>query len=121
MWIAASVADTAAVIPNGIKTLLADGLRTYPIKGNQVFSNCPEGPPKNPPDCPILCNWVFDNLVLPEKLFAEALKSFETFALINNLCGNLFSSLESPKTFDEISKVTLVPFLLLTWICWAVN
>ena len=27
LWIAASVADTAAVNPNGIKTLLANGLK----------------------------------------------------------------------------------------------
>ena len=36
---AASVADVAAVNPNGTKTLLANGLSTFPIKGNQVFSN----------------------------------------------------------------------------------
>ena len=30
----------------------------------------------------------------------------------NNLCGKLFSSLESPKTFDESFKVTLVAFFI---------
>ena len=29
LWIAASIADAAAVNPNGIKTLLANGLRTF--------------------------------------------------------------------------------------------
>ena len=71
------------------------------IKGNPVFSNGPESLPKNPPDCPISCNWVFDNFILAEELFAKALWSLETFVLINNsLCGKLFSLLESSTTFD---------------------
>ena len=57
----------------------------------------------NPPDCPILCNWVFDNSYLADEPFAKALESFETCVLIiQNLCGKLNSSLESPTTFDEI-------------------
>ena len=60
--IAASVAaSAAAVYPNGIKTLLANGLSTFSIKGNAVFSMGPTSLPKNPPVWPILCNWVFDN------------------------------------------------------------
>ena len=43
--IAASVADTA-VNPDGIKTLLANGLITFPIKSNSVFSNGPYSLPK---------------------------------------------------------------------------
>ena len=31
-WTAASVADAAAVTPNGAKTLLVNGLSTFPIK-----------------------------------------------------------------------------------------
>ena len=61
LWIAASVADAAPVNPNGIKTLLANALSTFSIKGNAVFSMGPTSLPKNPPDWPILCNWVFDN------------------------------------------------------------
>ena len=68
---------------------------------------------KNLPVCPILCNRVFDSFVLAEELFAKALRSFETCALVNNnLCGELFSSLESPTIFGEIFKVTLVPFFI---------
>ena len=52
-WIAASFADTVAVNPNGIRTLLANGLNTFPIKGKPVFSNGPKSLPKNFPDCPI--------------------------------------------------------------------
>ena len=40
--IAASVADAAAVIPNGIKTNLANGLSTYFTKSKPVFSNGPK-------------------------------------------------------------------------------
>ena len=56
LGIAASVADAATVNLNVVKTLLANGLSTFPIKGNPVFSNSPKSLPKNPPDCPILCN-----------------------------------------------------------------
>ena len=72
LWIVASVADVAAVICNGIKTLLANGSSTFPIKDNPVYSNGPKILPKNPPDCFILCNWVFANLILVEELFAKA-------------------------------------------------
>ena len=60
--------------------------------GNSEFSNGPRSLPKNSPDFPILCNWVFDNFILAEELLAKALKSLETCVLVNNkLCGKLFS------------------------------
>ena len=99
---AASVADTAAVNPNGIKTLLANCLSPFLIKGKPVLRNGPRSSPKNPRDCPILCNRVFDNFILAEALFAKASRSFETCVLVNNnLSGILFSSLQSPTIFDE--------------------
>ena len=56
---------------------------------------------------------VFDNSILAEELFTKALQTFETCVLVNNnLCGKLFSSLESPTTFDGIFKVTLVLFFI---------
>ena len=113
LWTAASNADAAAVNPNGIETLLANSLSTFPIKGNLFFSNGTKGLPKNTPDCPVLCNWVFYNYILTEELFAKALQSFETCVLLNrNLCGKLFLSLESQTKVDEISKVTSVPFFI---------
>ena len=51
LCIAALVADGAAVNRNDIKTLIANGLSTFPIKGSPVFSNVPKSLPKNPPDC----------------------------------------------------------------------
>ena len=99
LWIAVSL--------NGIKTLLSNGLSTFPIKGNTVFSN-------GPSDCLIYYNLVFDNFILAEELFAKALRSFKTCVLVNNkLCGKLFSSLKSPTTFDEIFKATSVFFFFL--------
>ena len=58
LWIAVSVANAAAVNPNGIKTLLASGVSTFLIKGNPVFSNGPKSLPRNPLDCSILCSRV---------------------------------------------------------------
>ena len=40
-----SAADAAAVNPEGIKTLLANGLITVFINGIPVFSNLPRNPP----------------------------------------------------------------------------
>ena len=66
--------------------------------------------PRNPPDCPILYNWVFDKFILAEELFAKSLWSFKNCVLVNNkLCGKLFSSFDSPTAFNEIFKVTSVP------------
>ena len=44
LWTDASLADTAAVTPNCIKMRLSNGLSTFPIKGNPVFSNGPKAP-----------------------------------------------------------------------------
>ena len=52
----ATVADSAAVNPNDIKTLLANGLSIFFIKDKPAFSNGSTSLPKNPLDCPILCN-----------------------------------------------------------------
>ena len=54
LCIPASAADSAAVHPKGIKALLANGLITFFINGNPVFSNGPRSLPRNPPDCIIL-------------------------------------------------------------------
>ena len=97
----ASVPDAAAVNHNGIKMLLANALSTFSIKDNPVFRNGPKSLPKNPPDCSILCNWVFDNLMLADEPFAKVLRSFETCVLANNsLCGKSFSSFDSLTIFN---------------------
>ena len=53
LCIPASTAD-AAVNPKGIKTLLANGLVTFFINGNPLFSNGPKILPRIPADCIIL-------------------------------------------------------------------
>ena len=110
LWIAASVPDATVVNPNGIKSLLASAEH---FLRKLAFHNAPKNLPKNPPDYHVLCNWVFDSFILAEELFAKALRDLETCVLVNNnLSGKLFSSLESPTTFDEIFKVTSVPFFI---------
>ena len=50
----------------------------------------------------------FESFILAGEPLAKALL---ICVLVNcNLCGKLFASLEFPTTFDEIFKVTLVPF-----------
>ena len=67
LCIPASAADAAAVNPKGIKTLLANGLITFFINGNPVFSNGPRSLPSYSPDCIILDIWVFDSLISVDK------------------------------------------------------
>ena len=54
--IPAYAAYAAAVSPKRIKTLLANGLITFFINGNPVFSNGSSNLPRNPPNCIILDN-----------------------------------------------------------------
>ena len=54
LWIAASVADTAAVSTNGNKTILANGFSTLPVKVKSAFINGPISLPKNHLDGTIL-------------------------------------------------------------------
>ena len=96
-------AASAAVNPNGIKTFLVHGLITFYFNCNPVFSNGIKSLPKNLPDCPILFNWVFDNFIWADESFAKALQGFESCVSVNkNLCRKLFSSFNSPATFNEI-------------------
>ena len=54
LCIPATAVDGAATNPNGIKTLLANGLITFFIDGNPVFSNGPRSLPRNSSDYIIL-------------------------------------------------------------------
>ena len=67
LCIPASAADAAAVNPKGIKTLLANGLITFFINGNPIFSKVPSNLPRNFPDCIILDNRVFVNVISVDK------------------------------------------------------
>ena len=62
LCIPASAADAAVVNPDEIKTLLANGLITFFINGNPVFSNGPRSLPINPPDCIILALRTFTKI-----------------------------------------------------------
>ena len=65
--------------------LLANGLSTFFIKVNLIFSNGPKSIPNNAPHCPILFNSVFDNFILGDELFASALRSLETCVLVKDI------------------------------------
>ena len=83
MFIAASVADAAAV-----KSNIPSGLITDFNKGNPDFNNGAKNH-KNPPFC-ILVNCAFDNLISVNMCLAKALRIFATCLLVNNnLCGKL--------------------------------
>ena len=84
-------------------------LSIFRAKDNPVFNNGYKILPRNPPDCFISCNWRLINFILAEELSVKALQKFKTCVLVNNnLCRKLFSSLESPTTFEEIFRVISV-------------
>ena len=66
LFIPAPASDASAVNRKGIKTVSANGLITFFINVNPVFSNWPRSP-RNPPDYRILDKWVFDNLISADK------------------------------------------------------
>ena len=103
--------DAAAVNPNDIKTLLANG--SFFIKDKPVFSNGPIYLPRNLPDCTVLDSSIFDNFILADELIAKRLRILKIcISVNNNLSGKLVSSLETLITFDERFKVTSVPFFI---------
>ena len=97
--------------PKGIKILLANGLITFFISGNSVISNGPSNLPRNPPDCIILDNLVFDNLISADKQFAKALRRFATYLLVNNNLWRKLVSL-SPIIFDDNLKTISVSLFI---------
>ena len=103
--------DATAVNPKGITTLLANGLNTFFINGSPVFNNGSRSLPRNPPNCTILDNWVFDNLISVEEIFSKALQRFGTCLLvINNFWGKLISS--SPTILCVNLKTTSVSIFI---------
>ena len=45
----------------------------------------------------------FDNFILADEPFAKTLGSFENCVLVNEkVCGKIFSSFDSPTTFNKI-------------------
>ena len=113
-----SGADSAAVNPNGFKTLLANGVSTFLIIGKLTFTNGSRNTSGNP-GCTILDSWIFDNFILADT--SKAWRNFSNdLCNSNNLCGKLVSLLESPIIFDENFRVTsiallIVDFNLLSW------
>ena len=109
----ASAADAAVVNRKWIKALLVNGLITFFISGNPVFSNGPRSLLRNAPNCIILDIWVFHNLISVDDLSVKTLPRFETCLLVNNnSCGKLILSSESAIIFDDDLKTTSVSFFI---------
>ena len=105
--IPASAADAATVNPKGIKTLLANGLITFFIRGNPVLKNRPKSLPRNPPDCIIFDNWVFDNLMSVNVFSAKSLRILATCLLVNNNSLGKFHFISSVSFFiDDFSLLS---------------
>ena len=72
----ASAADGNAANPNGVKTLLANDLSTFLIKGQPTAINGPRSLPRNPPNCTILEAWSLDNFLLADEWFQMLYRAF---------------------------------------------
>ena len=59
----------------------------------------------------ILDNWVFDNFILADELFAKVLRIFETCALVSNNWWGKSTSL-SPIIFDDNINTTPASFFI---------
>ena len=90
--IPASAADVAAVNPKGIEKISDNGLITFFINGNPVYSNGPTNLPRNPRDCIIFNNRFFhkSSLSLDETPSA----SERSFKAATKLRGELLMDVE---------------------------
>ena len=93
--------------------LLDNGIITFFINGNPVFTKGPSNLPKNPPDCIIFDNRVFENLMSTDELLANALQILETcLSVKNNSCGKLVLSSESPIMLGDNLITTSFSFFI---------
>ena len=88
---------------------LANGWSIFFINRRSVFSYGPRVFLRNPPDF-VLDSWVFDSLILTDKLFTKALWRFATCWLVNySLWGK---SHHQYFEIDDCLKVTWISFLI---------
>ena len=80
-------AAAAAVNYKGTKPIFVNGLITYFIRGNLVFSNGPRSLPRKTFDCIILDNCVFDSLIFVDDLLVKVLRRFATCLIVNEENG----------------------------------
>ena len=104
-WIPASIAEAAAVIPNGAKTFFAKAIATF-INGPANLLNNDH---KNPPDWIILEIWALESFT---SVYILLFKAFPA-----NSCGKLFPL----NIFEFFLKVVPVLFLtaVLRFFNWA--
>ena len=87
-WIPASIAEAAAIIPNGAKRFFAKGIATFIYGPANLLNN----DAKNPPDWIILEIWALESFESVDILLFKAFLNF-VFCLVvnNNSWGKLFS------------------------------
>ena len=103
-WILASIAEAAAVIPNGAKIFFAIGTATFISWPADLLNN----DPKNPPGLIILEIWALESFISVDLLLLNAFLNFVLCPVVNNNSwGKSFPS----NTFKLILKVVLVLFL----------
>ena len=85
----ASVADAAAFNPNGINTLLADGVNAFFTNDKRTLVHGPATQQRNPTDCIILESQDFDNFVFFDELLEKPCEDLERICqLIVNFVTN---------------------------------
>ena len=106
-----------------IKVLLANGVSTFFISSNLIFSYGPRILSKNFTDCNFLNSWVFANFILTYELFAKPVRRFQTcLSVKNNLYGKLILSLELPPYISMIIlRLDQCHIFLLILICCDIN
>ena len=84
-YILPSIADIAAVKPNGANTFLANGIATFINGPANLLNNLP----KNPPDCVIVFICALLNFISVPKLLLIALRNL-VFCVVgnDNSCGS---------------------------------
>ena len=81
-WIPASIAEAAAVIPNGAKTFFAKWIATY-INGSANFLY---NGPTNPPDWNSLEIWTLESFKSVDILLLNAFLSWQQFLVFSVEC-----------------------------------
>ena len=80
LWIPASIAEAAAVIPHGSKMFFVNGAAPFINgPGNLLNKNA-----KNPADWIILDIWALENFISADTLFSIAFLSFGFCLVVNN-------------------------------------
>ena len=108
LWITASAFDAAAVNSNGTNRIVANSICAFFINSKPSYINGPRRLLKNPLNWILLENWVFDNSVSTDELFAKAYYRPACLSVDERLYGK--KNLSVPIIRHDNHKVTPVVF-----------